>query len=76
MQEMSTPVETEGRDAAGTAEDVLLYRVEYVAELLDISRSHVYALMSKGELPSVRIGRCRRIAKEDLQAWLRRQSHA
>lgn len=38
-----------------------LRRVTDVAELLQISRSTVYNLMNRGLLPSIKIGRSRRI---------------
>jgi excisionase family DNA binding protein len=45
-------------------------RPEKVAELLDISRSKVYEMLATGDLPSVLIGRCRRIPVEALRTWL------
>jgi excisionase family DNA binding protein len=41
------------------------------ARFLDCSEGHVRALLRQG-LPSVTIGRCRRISKRDLETWLTR----
>lgn len=38
-----------------------LHRISETARFLSISRSHVYQLINSGVLPSVRIGRSRRI---------------
>lgn len=43
---------------------------EQVAEVLSLSRSTAYHLIETGELPSVRIGRLRRVRKVDLERWV------
>jgi excisionase family DNA binding protein len=43
---------------------------EEVAEVLRLSRSTAYHLIEAGELPSVRIGRLRRVRKADLERWM------
>lgn len=48
----------------------LLMRPELVARLLDISRSQVFELMSTGDLPSIKIGRSRRIPRDALRTWI------
>jgi excisionase family DNA binding protein len=40
------------------------------AEALSITRAHLYHLMERGELPSVKLGRSRRIRVSDLKALL------
>jgi putative molybdopterin biosynthesis protein len=47
----------------------LLTAVE-VAEVLRVSRYHVYDLVRDGRLPAVRIGRHVRIARSVLDAWI------
>jgi len=47
-----------------------LLTVEEAAEILSIGRTKAYELMSTGQLPSVSIGRCRRVAVKDLQAFV------
>ena len=45
---------------------------EEVAKMLGITREHVYALMDKG-LPTLKLGRTRRILSDDLDTWLKEQ---
>ena len=49
-----------------------LITVEDAARRLSIARSNVYRFLERGELPSVKLGRCRRIAVEDLNEFVRR----
>jgi excisionase family DNA binding protein len=44
----------------------LLYSVPHAAELLDIGTSTVWKLIAEGKLPTVRIGRSRRVPREAL----------
>lgn len=44
--------------------------IEQVAELLQISKTHAYALAHKRGFPSVRLGRCLRVPRAALEAWL------
>jgi excisionase family DNA binding protein len=46
---------------------------EEVADLLRVSPAAVHRLLRRGELPSVRIGRMRRVEDGELQRWLRRR---
>ena len=48
----------------------LLLTIEEAARRLSIGRSHIYELMQRGGLRSVRIGRSRRILNTDLQAFI------
>ena len=43
-----------------------LRRVTEVARCLSLSRSSIYQLMDRGELPYVKIGKSRRIRPEDV----------
>lgn len=49
-----------------------LLRVADVCERLALSRSEVYELLGSGELPSVKLGRARRIADDDLEEYIKR----
>jgi len=49
----------------------LLVRVEEAARLCDLSRSRMYELIQSGEVPSVGIGRSRRIPIDSLKEWIR-----
>lgn len=50
----------------------LAYTVEEAAELLSLSRAHLYRLIDTCELGSVTIGRSRRITHSQLDAFLAR----
>jgi excisionase family DNA binding protein len=52
----------------------LLVRVEEAARLLSLSRSTIYEMLDRGELPSVRCGAARRIPLAALRAWVERQT--
>lgn len=56
------------------SDDVMAVRPERAAELLDVSRATIYNLMSRGELRSFMVGRSRRIAREEIQGYIDRQS--
>ena len=47
-----------------------LYRVPEVAEILGCGRTTVYALIKSGQLPSVRLAGCRRVASSDLEEFI------
>ena len=47
-----------------------LFRPGEAAEALGLSRTTVYALIARGELPAVRIGQSRRIRAVDLEKWI------
>jgi excisionase family DNA binding protein len=49
--------------------EALLLRVPEVAVRLGLSRAKVYQLMANGDLPSVKVGGCRRVRSEDLRAF-------
>ena len=46
-----------------------------VQQLLGIGRTKAYELVGTGELPTVRIGRCIRINRRELDEWLHRQRY-
>lgn len=48
----------------------LLLSVDEAARQLSIGRSHLYEHLLRGTLRSVRIGRSRRIASRDLEAFI------
>jgi excisionase family DNA binding protein len=47
-----------------------LLKAKEVAEILQISRAMAYTLMQRGEIPTVRIGRARRVRPEDLIKYI------
>ncbi len=48
-----------------------LMTVDQVGEILDISRNAVKRLISSGQLPSLKIGGARRVARSDVWLFLR-----
>jgi excisionase family DNA binding protein len=48
----------------------LLITIDEAAKRLSIGRSHIYALMQRGGLRSVHIGRSRRVLEGDLDAFI------
>ncbi len=52
----------------------LLLRPHEAAELLGLGRSTVYELLASGAIPSITIGRSRRVPLEALRAWVRAQT--
>ena len=51
--------------------DVRLLKSDEVAEILQISRSMAYALMKRGDIPTVRIGTSVRVRPEDLDKYIK-----
>lgn len=57
---------------ARAPDERLLLSVDEAARRLSIGRSHLYEHLLRGTLRSVRIGRSRRIAARDLEAFIER----
>ncbi len=53
-------------------EDDQLLTVDEVAQRLSLSRSKVYELLAEGDIPSVHIGRSRRVIAKELDKWIAR----
>ncbi len=47
--------------------DKLLFTATEAAEMLGLSRSYLYEIMATGELPSITLGRARRIPRQALE---------
>ena len=60
---------------SGVAEPILLRPVDLI-NLLQLSRAQVYFMLASGEIPSIKIGRLRRIRRRDLDEWLSRSQGA
>jgi excisionase family DNA binding protein len=54
----------------GVAPAKLLLTVKEASEILAISRSKLYDLLSSGDLPSIHIGRSRRIRRVDIDNFV------
>ena len=52
-----------------------LLKANDVAEILKISRGIAYNLMLRGEIPTVRIGKCRRVQPEDLIEYINKNTY-
>lgn len=50
--------------------DLELLRADEVAKALRIGRTKAYEMMAAGELPVVRLGRCVRVPRRQLAAWI------
>jgi excisionase family DNA binding protein len=61
---------TSDATSPGARPDARLLTVDQVAEMLQISRWSVYRLIWVNDLRSVQIGRCRRVPREALDAYL------
>lgn len=67
---MNEGLETNVRQSAP---EPLLLKVEQAAGLIGVGRSQMYKLIADGSLPSVAIGRARRVPLAALRAWVDRQ---
>lgn len=56
--------------SAKKEEPAWLLKAEEAARLLGLSRSRVYELIASNELPSIMIGRSRRLRRDQLLKWL------
>jgi excisionase family DNA binding protein len=54
----------------------LLYTPEHAAAQLDIGRTHIYGLIARGELRSVKVGRNRRVPAAALQEYVQKLMQA
>ncbi len=53
-----------------TVDDLLLITIPDAAHRLGLCRSKVYELIAEDKLPTIKIGRARRISMEDLRAFV------
>ena len=51
---------------------LLLVTVKAAAKILSLGESTVYAMVASGDLPYVAVGRAKRIAMSDIEAWIAR----
>lgn len=54
-------------------EQPVLLTVEQVCRIINIGRSKTYELIASNLIPSISIGRSRRVLREDLMAWIEKQ---
>ena len=72
MDVRMTAASPEAGTMAADSRRVRLVTIPVAAKLLGVSRSKLYELLGEGALPTVRIGRSRRIAIADLEAFVGR----
>jgi excisionase family DNA binding protein len=72
LQQVNTGAVTlqTARESTAALEGKLLLRVSEVAPMISVSRSKCYELIASGEIPSVMVGRSRRVVASELQAWI------
>jgi excisionase family DNA binding protein len=71
------PAQRAGSKAADIAPSALVERLlnaEEVARILHVSRSTIYVLIQRGDLPAVHIGSLLRFLRRDIQHYI--QEHA
>jgi excisionase family DNA binding protein len=51
-------------------ETVVLFTPQQVAEMLNISRSHLYSIMAEKKIKSMTIGRSRRFTPEQINSFV------
>lgn len=61
---------------AGATVEPLLLRAGEAALLLGIGRTKVFEMLATGELPAIRIGRCVRISRDQLERWVVERARA
>lgn len=54
---------------------LLLIDAMQLAQVLGIGRTKAFQLISRGEVPVVRIGRCARVPLGELQEWIASRAH-
>ena len=55
---------------------VVLFTPQQVAEMLNISRSHLYTVMAKKKIKSITIGRSRRFTPEQINSFVSEMASA
>ena len=58
-----------------TARETEWLSLKDVQRLLGIGKTKTYELVTTGKLPAVRIGRCIRVNRTELDEWLRTQRY-
>jgi len=59
-----------------TREPALLLRAEEVASLLNLGRTTIFGMIGRGELKAIHVGRSVRIARVEVDRWLKDQGAA
>ncbi len=51
----------------------MIYTIPEIAQYLKLSKSKVYQLVQKGQLPHIKIGKNVRVKESDLNQWIDKQ---
>jgi excisionase family DNA binding protein len=70
------PTDAQAVTSATPLSAKLAVSIAEAAQLLSISRSHLYPIVMRGEIPSFHIGRSHLIRVSALEAWIRQQEEA
>ena len=54
-------------------EEPVLLRADQVCRILNLGRSKVFELLASQQIPSISIGRSRRVLRADLMEWIEKQ---
>ena len=66
------PILASVRQGETEAEDKEWYSPDELWRWLGLGRTKTYELLQSGEIPSYKIGRVRRIRRQDIEEWLER----
>jgi excisionase family DNA binding protein len=55
-------------------QDKLLFTPEEAFQVLSVGRAKGFQMLASGELPSIKVGRLRRVPVDQLRAWVKRQT--
>lgn len=64
------------RRGRAAVEDKDWYSPDELWRWLGLGRTKIYELLRCGEIPSYKIGRVRRIRRQDIEAWLERKRYS
>jgi len=67
---LTVPTDGKGMEKIKKQVEPLVLTPEEVAEMLSVSKFTIYRLIEQGDIPSVCIGRLRRVRKVDLEHWI------
>lgn len=48
----------------------LILKATHISEILQVSQRVAYEIMERSDFPLIRIGRCKRVSREEFFRWL------
>ena len=73
MEKRQEKEREQGADRELNMEQPILLTVEQVCRIINLGRSKTYELIAANLIPSISIGRSRRVLREDLMTWIEKQ---